>query len=359
MPLSPEYSFTQTAAAVSLHVALKGTPKRKVDIYIADVFVKINIAPYLLQLDLCAAVSLERCVARFDQRDGKLHVVLEKAAPAEWEALTFTPPRAASSGEKRRILQERRAASMARKEAYDAGVRELVKERRHKNEKMTLRRQMAVEEDERQHIEELKAEEKEDAERAVYETFTQLQQEQVAQRDKKHGAPAAKTGAAAAATAAAAGVSDEKTKKTKKKDKIFAATATTTNKVVAEVQAAAAAVEPVFESPAARARAAKAAAAAEKALAEAAAEEKAQSTLSHTRGGGIRSDSDDDEANDAAADAMADHGAHEEEEELEFVPDPRSSSTIKLGFTERFFPTPMRESKLQDVRAAAPMVISS
>ena len=82
MPLSPEYSFTQTAAAVSLHVALKGTPKRKVDIYIADVFVKINFAPYLLQLDLCAAVSLERCVARFDQRDGKLHVVLEKAAPA-------------------------------------------------------------------------------------------------------------------------------------------------------------------------------------------------------------------------------------------------------------------------------------
>lgn len=349
MPLSPEYSFTQTAAAVSLHVALKGTPKRKVDIYIADVFVKINFAPYLLQLDLCAPVSLDKCVARFDQRDGKLHVVLEKAAPvdAEWETLTFTPPTTASSGEKRRILQERRAASMARKEAYDAGVRELVKERRHKNEKMTLRRQMAVEEDERQHIEELKAEEKEDAERAVYETFTQLQQEQAAQRDKKQGAPAAKTGATAAA-----GVSDEK--KTKKKDQ-------TTNKVVAEVQAAAAAaaVEPVFESPAARARAAKAAAAAEKALAEAAAEEKAQSALSHARGGGIWSDSDDDEGNDAAADAMADHDAHEEEEELEFVPDPRSSSTIKLGFTERFFPTPMRESKLQEVRAAAPVILSS
>ena len=34
--------------------------------------------------------------------------------------------------------------------------------------------------------------------------------------------------------------------------------------------------------------------------------------------------------------------------DIEFTPDPRHSSTIKLGFTERFFPTPMRESKMQE-----------
>ena len=68
---------------------------------------------------------------------------------------------------------------MERRAKYDDEV-ELVKERRFKNEKMTLRRQMAVEEDERQHIEELKAEEKEDAERAVYEKFNQLR------RSKQH-----------------------------------------------------------------------------------------------------------------------------------------------------------------------------
>ena len=90
MPLSPEYSFTQTDTTVSLHVSLKGTPKRKVDIYIADVFVKVNFAPYLLQLDLCEPVSLDKPVARFDQRDGKLHIVLLKATPDKLEKTFFS-----------------------------------------------------------------------------------------------------------------------------------------------------------------------------------------------------------------------------------------------------------------------------
>ena len=60
-----------------------------------------------------------------------------------------------------------------------------MKETRHKNEKMTLRRQMAVEEDERQHIEELKTEEKEEAERSVYEQFSKLKQDQVTQEQRQ------------------------------------------------------------------------------------------------------------------------------------------------------------------------------
>eukprot|EP00946_MAST-07B_sp_MAST-7B-sp1_P003324 g3324.t1 len=321
MPLSPEYSFTQTDTTVSLHVSLKGTPKRKVDIYIADVFVKVNFAPYLLQLDLCEPVSLDKPVARFDQRDGKLHIVLLKATPGTWESLKFTPPQAASSSEKRKILSERRGASMERRAKYDDEVRELVKERRFKNEKMTLRRQMAVEEDERQHIEELKAEEKEDAERAVYEKFNQLQKEQAAQRDKK------KKKKEETVRNKASG------KEAMKKDKDEAASVVN-------------AKEAVFESPAAKARAEKAAAAAEKALADEAAEAREAKKARAFDQGGIWSDSEEDE--DVAGTDAGTMAEMEDEDDLEFVPDPRSSSTIKIGFTERFFPTPARESKLQE-----------
>lgn len=326
MPLSPEYSFSQTDAAIELHVALKGTPKRKVDIYIADVFVKINFAPYLLQLDLLKPVSLEKPVARFDQRDGKLHVILEKVSPEPWEALKFSPPKTASSTEKRKILQERRGSSMKRREEYDKEVGELVKERRFKNEKMTLRRQMAVEEDERQHIEELKAEEKEDAERAVYEKLSQLQKEQAAQREKKSKDQR------------------EKAKVQKKKEMLVEK-----SRVSGQPEnVASASQQSTFESPAARARAQKAEAAAEKALQEDEAEEKEKAAKAQSAGeGAIWTDSEDEDGENVtvAEDYDVDQ---DEEEDLDFVPDPRVSSTVKLGFTERFFPTPARESKMQE-----------
>ena len=67
MPLSPEYTWTQDERAVELHVALKGTPARKVDVYVSDLFVKLNFAPYLLQLDLLRPVAFDRAVVLADE----------------------------------------------------------------------------------------------------------------------------------------------------------------------------------------------------------------------------------------------------------------------------------------------------
>ena len=142
-----------------VHVALKGTAASSVDVYTTDSFVKVNFSPYLLALDLNGKINYENTVARFDQRDGKLHLTLPKEAPGEWEGLTFkVSEKLGDKKTRKKILMDRRNDSMERRRVRDEEIKELVKEKKRLNEKMTLRRQMAMEEGERQNIEELKEE---------------------------------------------------------------------------------------------------------------------------------------------------------------------------------------------------------
>ena len=330
MPISAEYSWSQTEETIEIQVALKGTPSRKVNVYISDLLVKVNFAPYLLQLDLYKSVTFDKSVARFDQRDGKLHLSLPKAMSSEsgsmspavqsgpWKALVHNFPATASPSEKRKLRQERRAASMERKEKHEVQVAELVKETRFKNEKMTLRRQMAVEEDERQHIEELKTEEKEEAERAVYEQFSKLQQEQAQQEQKQQN-------------------KQQKKKQQTKQQQVppsapsSSGSASTFN-LLPDGHSAVTSASSSTSTPAAKTS-------------------KSTSTSTSIWSDDEDSDQDDNIDNSALADSTNSDSAItilEDEEDMVFVPDPRETSTIKLGFTERFFPTPARESKLQE-----------
>ena len=89
MPISAAYTWEQTRENIIVHVSLKGTAKTSVDIYISDLFLKVNFSPYLLAVDLYEKVNYEKSVARFDQRDGQLHLTLPKESPQEWKDLTF------------------------------------------------------------------------------------------------------------------------------------------------------------------------------------------------------------------------------------------------------------------------------
>ena len=54
-------------------------------------FVKVNFAPYLA-IDLLDSVHYERSLARFDQRDGKLHLTLPKVKMGhDWPRLKWEP----------------------------------------------------------------------------------------------------------------------------------------------------------------------------------------------------------------------------------------------------------------------------
>ena len=322
MPITAEYSWNQTETSIEIQVALKGTPSRKVNVYISDLLVKVNFAPYLLQLDLLNKVDFDQSVARFDQRDGKLHLSLPKSAAENgaahsgpWKALVHSFPATASPSEKRKLRQERRAGSMERKEQHEVKLTELVKETRFQNEKMTLRRQMAVEEDERQHIEELKAEEKEDAERAVYEQFSKLQQEQSQQNQQQQQKQ-----------------QKQQKKEAKSQTKSTISTVPPTSSTISELTTTSA---PPSAPSTSNSTAAHAPAITLTSLPK-------KESIVAARSDSIWSDDEDSDPDTQATEN------NEDEDEMEFVPDPRETSTIKLGFTERFFPTPARESKLQE-----------
>jgi dyslexia susceptibility 1 candidate gene 1 protein len=303
MPISAHFTWEQTREDVLVHVALKGTAGSSVDVYTTDSFVKVNFSPYLLALDLNGKINYENTVARFDQRDGKLHLTLPKEAPGEWEGLTFkVSEKLGDKKTRKKILMDRRNDSMERRRVRDEEIKELVKEKKRLNEKMTLRRQMAMEEGERQNIEELKEEEKSKAEREVYERFQELEQEKAAAENatKEAAASARKKKEAAAAAAPKASPPAAPTSVATSNDRI------------------APGAPIVVESD-------------------------------------IFGDDDVVDAQGIKVQAPGPGEGEDEEEELEdedirFVPEPRNQHkdgvlTYSIKHTERFFPTPLRESK--------------
>ena len=216
-----------------------------------------------------------------------------------------------------------------------------MKETRHKNEKMTLRRQMAVEEDERQHIEELKTEEKEEAERSVYEQFSKLKQDQVTQEQRQKEKAQKKNliiaGSTAKSTVTAASTSSSVSPAS------TVPIATTTSTVSTPPTATAMAPAPAPATATASAR-------------TTTETTETTTTTTTTANSSIWSDDEDDDKEvqqqqqQQEDDLVVVHASafEDDEEEIVFVPNPRETSTIKIEFTERFFPTPARESKLQE-----------
>ncbi|KDO17801.1 hypothetical protein SPRG_16728 [Saprolegnia parasitica CBS 223.65] len=164
MPLTPQYEWTQTATHLSLTVPLKGASRKDVDFYVADAVVKINFKPYVLLLDLVAHIEPTSAVVKI--LDGVIHLTVAKSTPDMWKELVF-------SGSKADILA-RRQASMDRKTEMEQQLAEKRKDAKYATEKKTLRDQMALEEHERQRLDDLKADEKQREETAMYRTFEEL-----------------------------------------------------------------------------------------------------------------------------------------------------------------------------------------
>lgn len=115
--------------------------------------IKVNAAPYVLLLDLQDAVDDTSAVVKSIPASNLLRISLKKQESRVWKELQYQGTKAA--------LRERRDASMERKRASEMALSEKRKERRHQEEKETLRAQMAVDDTNRQILTDLKAEEKE------------------------------------------------------------------------------------------------------------------------------------------------------------------------------------------------------
>ncbi|ETW07008.1 hypothetical protein, variant [Aphanomyces invadans] len=175
MPLTPQFTWEQDASSVALHVPLKGVSPKDVDIYVADLVVKINFKPYVLLVDLHARIQPENATVTI--ANGAIALVAQKHEPGVWQQLAY-------DGTKADRL-ERRKMSMARKEAFEQKLSEDRKDLKYQSEKKTLRDQMSLDDIERQRLEDLKADEKQSEEDAMYQTFRELQQQRPSQIQRK------------------------------------------------------------------------------------------------------------------------------------------------------------------------------
>ncbi|EGZ17168.1 hypothetical protein PHYSODRAFT_499265 [Phytophthora sojae] len=157
MPLVPRYTWEEDASSLALELHLPGTALRSTDIYVSDLVVKVNAAPYVLLLDLQDAVDDASAVVKSIPASNLLRISLTKKENRLWKQLQYQDTKAA--------LKERREASMERKRASETALSEKRKERKYQEEKETLRAQMAVDDTNRQILTDLKAEEKEREER--------------------------------------------------------------------------------------------------------------------------------------------------------------------------------------------------
>ena len=311
MPLSPTYTWRQTATHVLIDVALHGF---EVDVFVSPQFVKVSDAPYLLTLDLFARVADERAKVTLDRAARRIAIELPKegaapppaaapAAPApqppppsaSWDALTC---RDASD---KAAVAARRAASVAERTARDAKAASGHVAARGEQARASVRAQMDVEDRSRRLLEGVQAEQKREAEREVFEALAELQRPAPAPAP----APAPKTNASKAPAAAA-----------------MAAPA-------ASSPSASSSSSSLSSSPAPAAAPAKAAAA--RPVAAAASSSLApQPALASTSSSAASSSA-------AAAAAALDEPAP--------LPPPRRAPPVKVTFTARAFPTPLRESR--------------
>ncbi|RLN14858.1 hypothetical protein BBO99_00001252 [Phytophthora kernoviae] len=180
MPLVPRYTWEEDAFSIALELQLPGTALRNIDIYVSDLVVKVNAAPYVLLLDLQETVDDASAAVKSIPASNVLRISLQKQTEGLWKQLQYQDTKQA--------LRERRDASMERKRASETVLSQKRKERKHQEEKATLRAQMAVDDTNRQILTDLKAEEKEREERSLYESFRDLQvqrQEKEQQKEKK------------------------------------------------------------------------------------------------------------------------------------------------------------------------------
>lgn len=281
MPLTAEYTWRQTASSVVLEVPLKSASAKAVDVLASETYVKISFERYLLELFLPAPIEDTKCVARVKAKH--LVLTLPKASEGLWSDVTQN-----LSKEDAKL---RRVEAIEAKATKEQQLAERAKDRKAEDERKALRKQMALEEDERQFLDHLKAEEKREAEESVYRTLGGL----------KQGQTAASGPSAAPKPHAESDELDE--------DELI-------QEMLAEAREGGGNPVTDFQE-----------------LEEDEAQDKS---------------SEDSEFEMLEYSEVEDPGAvpeEEEEEEVQYTAPPRAGGKVKFNFTPRIFPTPMRESK--------------
>lgn len=164
MPLSCEYTWSETNETVTISVPLKGVSHKKVDISTTSNILKINYKPFLLDLNLFQEIVEDKSKAVF--KDGVLNICLEKKEYQLWGQLCFV-------GSKSEI-RVRREESLKLHDAQTRQHMEMAATRKVDEERIMLRQQMSLEEKERQRMDAIKKLEKKNAEEEMFAAFRKI-----------------------------------------------------------------------------------------------------------------------------------------------------------------------------------------
>jgi dyslexia susceptibility 1 candidate gene 1 protein len=120
MPVKPAFEWEQTATTVVLRVTIKGFKPDAVDVFISDVFVKVNASPtYLLQLDLAHPIVVEKSSFWCDMPTVKITMQKAALSPAEQAMLGDRgewPTLLIDKNTDQAVVADRRAGALERAE---------------------------------------------------------------------------------------------------------------------------------------------------------------------------------------------------------------------------------------------------
>ena len=136
---------------------------------------KVNYTPYLL--DIVFSNEIDSLKHKASVKDGVLNITLFKKVPGQWESLEVI-------GDKK-TLNAIKAESMQLQSKINDELTAKRNEKKIDDERHAVRKQMALDEMERNKLENLKLEEKQEAEKSVYEAFARMNYEETKKTTKK------------------------------------------------------------------------------------------------------------------------------------------------------------------------------
>ena len=335
MPITGQYTWSETKETLKVAIPLKGIAPSKVDIFVTGNTFKVNFSPYIVDIVLHAAI--EPLKHKATVKDGELRVTLYKTDHSQgtWGHLE------AAGMDDKDMAKAVREESLAAHNVLEKEMGDKRNDRRIEDERFSLRKQMGLDQAERGRLENLKQEEKETAEKEVYDTFARMEMEKQ------------KTTSKSSQPALTSSSSGDKSKKSKgvSFSPITGNESSSIHPITPSTEPSKSSSQTVFHI----------------------AEEKTDLVVVESKKNGqdifdngtvevLHISDDDDDYDDGwevidqqsiIASQQASSVAESDNDNVRYVPPPRSTgcvtaNKVEIDFTPRVFPTPMRESKLAE-----------
>ena len=317
MPITGTYTWKQTPQYIHLSVPLKGTSRRDVDVYVSPLFIKINFAPYLVEIDLLHQVQEDATTQAGVVKQGQLVLRLQKAQAGAWPTLTVT-------GLDKKQIRERRAKDIEEKRHRDIEIAENARLKRGENERKAVRVQMQVDETEHSTLDTLKAEEKQQAEEETYKVLAALKKKEVSDATAKVKSQTSTSTTAAASTSTKSTRAPSNSHAAQQSQTVNASGNKKNDKNDDD--------DNIDDSDIMR---------------ELEVRRSVPKKVTHydTTKGEIWSEKMP-EIQSVPSEDQSQHKESVVDDDLDYVPEPRQTGgVVKMSFTKRFFKTPLRESK--------------